>query len=711
MKRTILNLFLLIGTFLLMPNTVFSQEWTWDEPTTITAQTKGSMMEAMHVDQYNNIYCRIPYSGPIYIGDTSFNYGDPNGWNDNYVFAKYNTNGEFQFAIDIHDGDIHYPEIVTDQNQNIYIAGDFNHHIFVNDSLIIMNQGSSGFHGEVLLCKINPNNEVVWTGLISNQWDDQINSLCLASDNNALYLATEHYANGDPHILNYFNQDTSLPFFTNMNTLVKVDTNCNILWKKEIRSEYQGTHCRKVFNGLDNNLYFFGSGFAHFYVDEDTIYHPYIGSGEVVSLNWLIKFDHEGSFLDGFYLDWDIWSYEMEVDFLGNLYVTGTIVDTAVIGQDTIIVPDGLYYRIIGKFDQDLQPDWYNVFEEQDNQTIYFRELELDQDQVIFAGNVNGDFPVGDTTFHFGTEYTEAMVGEYNPDGELVYLLTSQCEEDFSMWHMILDNCKNPIISGMFKGEAILGSNILSPFSNDYTDGYFAKIIRNEPESINLGSDTIVCESLILQAPEGYSSYVWNNQIGGQNTLEVTETGDYTLACGDINGCWIYDTIQVSVDFADELYLGADTSIKENDTIIFEVIGNFDEYLWSDSSISNHIEIIGLDYGIGIHEIWVRATKESCIRRDTILLEVKSESGLNDKTQALFQVIPNPFTNSFVILVPMDTQQIAIYRLDGSLIQNIKFNNLDGNSVTCSLIGEPAGIYLIKITTKEGSLSGKLMKI
>ena len=705
MKKIFLSGLLILLSILFLSNNLASQEWKWDWASTVNNQDYGTYIWAMHADQYNNIYCRIPYDGQLFLGDTSFNHSG-----SNYAFAKYNANGKFQFAINALGGDFHYPEILTDLNQNIYIAGDFRHNIVINDSLISMNPGSSINHGEILLCKLNPQNEFVWTGLISSQYSDGLESFCLAPDNNALYLATEHYANVNPHTLNYFNQDTSLPYSTPLNTLVKVDTNCNILWIREVRSEYLGTGCREVFIGQDNNTYLFGNGLAHFYVGEDTIYHPLQNSGEAVTLFWLLKFDQEGNLLNGFYFDWDIWFYELDVDLFGNIYVAGTLYDTAVIGQDTIIVPDGQYYRVIGKFSEELEPYWYRVFEEGEDQNISFRSLELTEDHLIFSGHADGDLQIGDTVFHFGDEYTEVIIGEYNYDGELVNFIATDCSEDIICWHTFLDHCQNLILGGMFTGNAVLGSHSINSTSGTFSDGYLAKILRTDPVPIHIGDDTTVCESMTIYAPEGYPYYVWNNQQTNQDSLKVTQTGEYVLACGDGYGCWYYDTINVAVMPGIFQDLIDDTSMTENDTVVLSVPDVYDSYLWSDGSDSSYMTIVGSEYGIGTFPVWVEVQDGPCTFADTISLTVKSEFGIDDNSFAELQVYPNPFNNSINIEIRPDFQRIEIFDLKGKRFYS-KHVFGERKTETIDLEKLDKGVYMLKIQNQKEYFIIKIVRI
>jgi hypothetical protein len=78
---------------------------------------------------------------------------------------------------------------------------------------------------------------------------------------------------------------------------------------------------------------------------------------------------------------------------------------------------------------------------------------------------------------------------------------------------------------------------------------YYTSLFVFENPSVDLGSDTTICEdeSLILDAGTGFESYLWNtNQIS--QAIEVTEANLYYVEVVDENGCMGGDSIALSVD-------------------------------------------------------------------------------------------------------------------------------------------------------------------
>ncbi len=107
----------------------------------------------------------------------------------------------------------------------------------------------------------------------------------------------------------------------------------------------------------------------------------------------------------------------------------------------------------------------------------------------------------------------------------------------------------------------------------------------------DLGNDTILCpETQISLNPNIEGHYLWSDSTTN-NYYVVNNEGQYWLKIIDSNFCEFSDTINVeSVDFPD-VYLGNDTLLCEDEIIILYANPINCEYLWSDGSTANFIEV------------------------------------------------------------------------------------------------------------------------
>ena len=68
----------------------------------------------------------------------------------------------------------------------------------------------------------------------------------------------------------------------------------------------------------------------------------------------------------------------------------------------------------------------------------------------------------------------------------------------------------------------------------------------NPLPNVNLGGDTTVTDSIILDAGAGFVQYLWNTSEITQ-TIEVDSTGTIIVAVIDNNGCINSDTIEITI--------------------------------------------------------------------------------------------------------------------------------------------------------------------
>ena len=150
-------------------------------------------------------------------------------------------------------------------------------------------------------------------------------------------------------------------------------------------------------------------------------------------------------------------------------------------------------------------------------------------------------------------------------------------------------------------------------------DSIFVEVIP--APVINL-SDTTVCggEEVVLDAGDGFSSYLWNDGSTGQ-TLVVNQAGTYSVQVTNAAGCAAVQEINVSFYPAIELNLGNDTVLCAGETLVLEAIPGMTSYLWQDGSSGQTFEVS--ESG----EYWVNVVNATgCTASDTINVSFEDET-------------------------------------------------------------------------------------
>jgi len=101
--------------------------------------------------------------------------------------------------------------------------------------------------------------------------------------------------------------------------------------------------------------------------------------------------------------------------------------------------------------------------------------------------------------------------------------------------------------------------------------------------SVDLGEDIIQCGgSAILDAGDGFVSYVWNG-VEGSNTFIANTSGTYTVIVEDVNGLTATDEINVTIYELPNIFLGNDTE-QCGGTVTLNAGSGFDTYTWNGTS-------------------------------------------------------------------------------------------------------------------------------
>ena len=478
------------------------------------------------------------------------------------------------------------------------------------------------------------------------------------------------------------------------------------LVKNELNSNAPSIVIREINIDISNNIIMNGYLRDDLYYADDTIFHPH--PGEYFARPFIIKTDSYGELISGIIHDWSIVLADTDIDDFGNFFFAGFVWDTAYFGSDTLIQHEDSTVNILAKLDAGFEPVWYETTQAKSEYGSFYFYIDSYQDTLFFAGRCRSTFTMFDTVFNPGSYY-EAFIGQVTPNGELDKFTFSESLWGFRPFGLELDNCNNLLVSGQFKGYAYIGPDTIESHTMGVWDGIITQITRYDPFNFSLGPDTTVCDSVTLFGPEGYQYYYWNNNLTGQNWLNISESGEYVFSCANDDGCWINDTINITVQPGFTINLGQDTIISQLDTLYLSVPDFYDSYLWSTGSTENSIEIPGSTYGAGNWNIWVEVTQGVCTKNDTIQITITSAVPELQKIGIL--VYPNPVEDVLYILSEEKLTMVELIDLKGETIIMEENQTYLKNPLKIDLINVPSGIYIIRVYFNDLVGNGKIVKL
>ena len=139
--------------------------------------------------------------------------------------------------------------------------------------------------------------------------------------------------------------------------------------------------------------------------------------------------------------------------------------------------------------------------------------------------------------------------------------------------------------------------------------------------SFSLGNDTTLCSSspFVLKANIAAANYLWNTGSTAQS-ITVSTPGSYWCEINRGTGCSSRDTINVLFATPVSFFLGKDTVICDNKTLLLDAGNKGDSYAWQDNSKQSQylVSKSGTYY--------VAVTKGNCITSDTIIVTYSAQA-------------------------------------------------------------------------------------
>ncbi len=173
------------------------------------------------------------------------------------------------------------------------------------------------------------------------------------------------------------------------------------------------------------------------------------------------------------------------------------------------------------------------------------------------------------------------------------------------------------------------------------TDNDQVSVQLSSPVVVNLGPDSTVCDSILLDAGNQGSTYLWSNAHTGQ-TLNVTATGTYEVTVTDQNGCLGFDTVQITVQSGPVVNLGADSAFcSDAAPYVLDAGAGGAGYSWS---TGNNTQILNADT-TGTYSVTVTSAN-GCEQSDSVQVTVHETPVADFAVQNVCENTDAVFANS-----------------------------------------------------------------
>jgi hypothetical protein len=204
------------------------------------------------------------------------------------------------------------------------------------------------------------------------------------------------------------------------------------------------------------------------------------------------------------------------------------------------------------------------------------------------------------------------------------------------------------------------------------------------PPQVDLGPDTSVCQSYLLDAGNPGSQYDWSS---GQQTriIQVTSSGTYAVTVTGSNGCTGIDTVTVTIGSPFSVNL-ADTTAGCDSAVIDAGVMNNATYSWNTGDTGSSI-VVATEC-----KYWVDVARTGCTATDTTYVVINQSPEVN--------LGPDVSECDSIILSPAVTNATdPVYR----------WNTGDSTSSITITESGTFGAYMVTVTSNGCSASDTVM--
>ena len=473
--------------------------------------------------------------------------------------------------------------ISSDLNGNVFITGYFQSHTLTFDSIVFINNTSSGIGENFFLAKYDANGNLLWAKTASgNDANSSGESVSSDANGNAFvtgYFISDTFTVGATTLTNTGNSDNCNVF------IAKYDANGNVLWVKSSGSIED--HVCSVGYSVSSDIY--GNVFIAGSTDADTItFNSYILTTMGSFDSFIVKYDADGNAL---------WAKSaggvseekgtsLSSDTKGNVFLKGYFASPSITFDQTTLINDGLNYKIfIVKYDADGNVIWAKSNEKMYDAYFENESISSYKDSSLFVlGYFSSPIMVFGSTTLNGDGGADAFIGKYDASGNELWAKGIGKAQDIAN-SIGLDENGDIFLTGKFYNPSITFDNIklLQPV-NFYNSSFIVKYNA---------SGSVICASALLN---GFGSgkncvvpdHFGNAYFGSDFSISPFIVGADTFKLNDDNLFVAKYTCHCNLMASIE----GDNTVCNRDSATLSINSNINtNYLWSTGETGRSISV------------------------------------------------------------------------------------------------------------------------
>lgn len=430
-----------------------------------------------------------------------------------------------------------------------------------------------------------------------------------------------------------------------------------------------------------------------------------------------------------------------------SLYICGLFEDTAQF-ENTTLISRGESDAFVARYDDNGNLQW--VKQAGGSNLDIATAIDVDAGENIYiAGQYERAIAFGNSILTTSNIYAESFYARYNNNGNLQWARTTTGNNTNLATALAFDNHHSIFVTGFFGNTISAGNNSINSVSASY-DIFIAKIdidsgntdwIKRAGSTYEDGAYGICADANGRAVITGYFA---GTAYFDNNTITYADYNDVFVACYDSAG----NNVWARAGKGNKLDTGFGIAADENNNIyvtgMFQNVIDFDGVqLTSPDVLDRDIFVVSYspngtmrwlaeaggedtDSGTGIavatdNRIVIAGYYLFTCSFGSIAVDYADEAdifvasltqpvtGINNLTEQQVKLYPNPATINTVISLTGNTDgTYVIANINGLAVTT---GRITGSNTTISTTALAKGVYIVTVTTNNGSYTGRLIKM
>lgn len=338
-------------------------------------------------------------------------------------------------------------------------------------------------------------------------------------------------------------------------------------------------------------------------------------------------------------------------------------------------------------------------------------------DGAMITGSFNDTLYLDSLQITSLTSHADAFIAQLSPQGNITWAEAIHGEGGNFSRGATLDTKGNLYLMGSFKGKMTAGTTEIESLGDE--DIFVAKYYNCSPTPNAIEHPDFICEGTegILSVDKAYMNTVWNDTLPDVHHMTITAPGLYYVSMVDKRGCVITDSVQIRQIPTYEFTLGQDTAMLVDSELELNGPDYAFAYQWPDGSNTQNFLVNNQNQVPGHYKYELIITDSTnCQWSSTIQVEYYTKPEHADLSQGekLISIYPNPVKESLHWHLETNKEAqmtIEIVNETGRIYHHQKIDRYQpGNQMTVDVSSLTSGIYYFSIISKDSRITKKFVK-